>query len=63
LGDWAPIGQGLIDWVGQFEALKPDGYHDAVSLATHWRGSGPSKVSTEKIWAGMKAELQKAGGL
>ena len=61
--DWAPMGQGIIDWVGQFEALKRDGYHSAVSLETHWRGAGTSKASTEKSWAGMKAELQKAGAL
>jgi L-ribulose-5-phosphate 3-epimerase len=61
--DWAPMGQGIIDWVGQFEALKRDGYHSAVSLETHWRGAGTSKASTEKSWAGMKAELEKAGAL
>ena len=30
--DWAPMGGGVIDWAGQFKALKRDGYHFAVSL-------------------------------
>ena len=30
--EWAPVGGGMIDWVGQFKALKRDGYHYAVSL-------------------------------
>jgi sugar phosphate isomerase/epimerase len=61
--DWAPMGQGVIDWVGQFAALKRDGYHHAVSLETHWRGAGTPEASTEKSWAGMKDELRKAGVL
>ncbi len=24
--DWAPMGGGIIDWAGQFKALKRDGY-------------------------------------
>ena len=58
---WAPMGGGMIDWVGQFKALKRDGYHNAVSLETHWRGAGTPEESTRQSWAGMKEELQKAG--
>jgi len=61
--EWAAMGQGLIDWVGQFKALKSDGYHHAVSLETHWRGAGSAEESTIQSWAGMKEELQKAGTL
>jgi L-ribulose-5-phosphate 3-epimerase len=61
--EWAPMGTGLVDWVGQFKALKRDGYHYAVSLETHWRGAGTSEASTRKSWADMKAELEKAGAL
>jgi sugar phosphate isomerase/epimerase len=57
------MGQGLIDWVGQFKALKNDGYRHAVSLETHWRGAGSPEDSTIQSWAGMKDELQKAGAL
>jgi sugar phosphate isomerase/epimerase len=61
--DWAAMGQGVIDWVGQFKALKRDGYHFAVSLETHWRGAKTPEASTRQSWAGMKDELQKAGAL
>ncbi|HLJ26231.1 MAG TPA: sugar phosphate isomerase/epimerase family protein [Candidatus Angelobacter sp.] len=61
--DWAPMGGGLIDWVGQFRALLQDGYHYAVSLETHWRGAATAEESTRQSWAGMKQQLQKAGAL
>ena len=60
---WAAMGSGLVDWVGQFKALKHDGYHYAVSLETHWRGAGTAEASTRQSWAGMKKELQEAGVL
>jgi len=61
--EWAAMGKGLIDWVGQFKALKKDDYDHAVSLETHWRGAGSAEESTIQSWAGMKEELQKAGTL
>lgn len=61
--DWMPVGKGTIDWVGQFRALKQAGYTLGVSLETHWRGSGTPEQSSEESWAGMKADLQKAGAL
>lgn len=60
---WAPMGGGIIDWVGQFKALKRDGYQFAVSLETHWHGAGTPEESTRQSWAGMKKELQEAGAL
>jgi sugar phosphate isomerase/epimerase len=60
---WAAMGRGIIDWVGQFKALKRDGYHFAVSLETHWRGAGTSEESTRQSWAGMKKNLQVAGAI
>jgi|SRR5579859_1750340 len=60
---WAAMGRGMIDWTGQFAALKRDGYRFAVSLETHWRGAGTPEESTRQSWAGMKEELQKAGAL
>jgi L-ribulose-5-phosphate 3-epimerase len=59
--EWAAMGHGVIDWVGQFQALKNDGYRNAVSLETHWRGAGSPEESTRRSWAGMKDQLQKAG--
>jgi len=58
--DWAPVGGGMIDWAGQFKALKRDGYHFAVSLETHWNGGGSPEESSRKSWAGMKKLLQEA---
>lgn len=60
--EWAPMGKGAIDWLGQFTALKREGYHFAVSLETHWRGSGITpEESSRQSWAGMKEQLQRAG--
>jgi L-ribulose-5-phosphate 3-epimerase len=61
--DWAAMGRGIIDWTGQFKALKSDGYHFAVSLETHWRGASTPEESTRQSWAGMKQELSGAGAL
>jgi len=61
--DWAPMGGGIIDWAGQFKALKRDGYRFAVSLETHWRGAGSAEASSRQSWAGMKKLLQEADAL
>ena len=61
--EWAAVGHGIIDWKGQFTALKRDGYHFAVSLETHWRGAGTPEESTRQSWAGMKEQLRSAGAL
>jgi sugar phosphate isomerase/epimerase len=59
--DWAPVGDGIVDWVGQFQALQRDGYHYGVSLETHWRGAGTPEASTGVSMAGLKKALTKAG--
>jgi len=61
--DWAPMGSGLIDWAGQFKALKADGYRLAVSLETHWSGGGSPEECSRKSWAGMKKLLEQADAL
>jgi len=61
--DWAPMGGGMIDWAGQYKALKRDGYHFAVSLETHWSGGGSPEECSRKSWAGMKKLLQEADAL
>jgi sugar phosphate isomerase/epimerase len=61
--EWAAVGRGLIDWRGQFAALKRDGYKLGVSLETHWHGGGTPEESTRQSWAGMKDALQNAGAL
>jgi L-ribulose-5-phosphate 3-epimerase len=59
--EWAPVGGGIIDWVGQFRAFERDGYHYAVSLETHWRGAGTAEASSRISMKGLKADLAKAG--
>ena len=61
--EWAAMGQGMIDWVGQFRALKRDGYRGTVTLETHWRGAGTPEASSRQSWAGMKKQLRDAGAL
>ncbi len=67
--EWAPVGGGMIDWVGQFRAFEHDGYHHAVSLETHWHGGVPpagsgmsvSEASTRASMKGLKEALATAG--
>jgi sugar phosphate isomerase/epimerase len=67
--EWAPVGGGVIDWVGQFKAFQRDGYHFAVSLETHWHGGKPEpgstmgvpEASTRASMKGLKEALAKAG--
>jgi L-ribulose-5-phosphate 3-epimerase len=61
--EWMAMGKGVIDWAGQFRALKADGYRHAVTLETHWRGAGTPEESSRQSFAGMKALLQKAGAI
>jgi len=58
--EWAPMGKGIIDWAGQFRALRMDGYGGALSLETHWRlKGGTPEESTRQSMAGMKALLAR----
>lgn len=57
---WAAVGQGSIDWVGQFRSLIRDGYSGAISLETHWRGAGTAEESTVRSWTGMMSALEQA---
>ena len=59
---WAPVGTGYIDWTAQFRALEKMGYHDAVSLETHWKGEGGPEASSRTSWAGMKQALDASVG-
>jgi sugar phosphate isomerase/epimerase len=52
-----------FDWTAQFRALKPLGYHDAVSLETHWHGGGTPEESSRISWAAMKQALKDSGAL
>jgi L-ribulose-5-phosphate 3-epimerase len=59
--DWAPVGGGIVDWVGQLQALHSDGFHYGLSLETHWRGAGTPEASTRVSMDGLKKTLAKAG--
>jgi L-ribulose-5-phosphate 3-epimerase len=67
--EWAPVGGGVIDWVGQFKAFQRDGYHLALSLETHWHGGKPEpgsgmgipEASTRASMKGLREALAKAG--
>ncbi len=59
--DWAPVGSGIVDWVGQLQALQRDGFHYGLSLETHWRGAGTPEASTRISMDGLKKTLTKAG--
>jgi sugar phosphate isomerase/epimerase len=61
--EWMAMGKGVIDWAGQFRALKADGYRHACTLETHWRGAGTPEESSRQSFAGMKALLHKAGAV
>jgi len=59
--EWAAMGKGIIDYVGQFRALAQAGYTGTMSLETHWRGGGTPEESSRQSMAGMKELLGKAG--
>jgi sugar phosphate isomerase/epimerase len=59
--DWAPVGGGIVDWVGQLQALRRDGFRYGLSLETHWRGAGTPEASTRISMNGLKKTLTKAG--
>jgi sugar phosphate isomerase/epimerase len=56
----SPVDKGIIDWTAQFRALKQAGFHDAVSLETHWKGGGSPEQSSRICWAGMKQALKES---
>lgn len=60
---WMAMGKGMIDFVGQFRALKKNGYRGAVVLETHWRGAGTPEESTRQSMAGLKELLRRAGAI
>jgi sugar phosphate isomerase/epimerase len=61
--EWSPVGTGFINWTAQFRALHQIGYHEAVSLETHWHGAATPEESTRISWTGMKQALKDSGTL
>ena len=46
---WGPIGDMGVDWRGQIEALRADGYRGWISLETHWTGPTGDKFEASVI--------------
>ena len=47
--EWLELGTGSIDWPGQIDALRRDGYSGWLSLETHWRGPAGDKLEASTI--------------
>jgi L-ribulose-5-phosphate 3-epimerase len=59
---WAPIGSGVIDFRGQFKALREDGYSGTISLETHYRRPDGNMVeSTRESLEGLLKILNEVG--
>ncbi len=60
--EWAPVGGGFIDWVGQFQALLADEYTGTMSLETHYRRpDGNTLESTRESLEGLLHVLKQIG--
>ncbi len=46
---WGAIGEMSIDWRGQIDALRRDGYRGWISLETHWTGPSGDKFEASTI--------------
>jgi len=46
--EWAPVGGGIIDWKGQIQALRKDGYDGTMSLETHYLRADRNKVESTR---------------
>ena len=46
---WGPVGEMGIDWRGQIDALRRDGYRGWISLETHWTGPNSDKFEASTI--------------
>jgi sugar phosphate isomerase/epimerase len=68
LTSWEAVGRGEVDYVGQFRALRRDGYAGGLSLETHWHpvlrpGAEPDRIADSRIsFAGVLAALRAAEG-
>ena len=54
---WCPIGEGVVGWRGQVDALTADGYKGWLSLETHWGGPGGDKHEASMICGRLLVEL------
>ena len=54
---WCAIGDGVVGWRGQVDALVRDGYKGWLSLETHWPGPGGDKHEASMICGRKLMEL------
>ena len=54
---WCPLGDGVVGWRGQVDALVRDGYRGWLSLETHWPGPGGDKHEASMICGRRLMEL------
>jgi L-ribulose-5-phosphate 3-epimerase len=60
--EWAPVGGGVIDFRGQFKALREDKYAGTMSLETHYRRPDGNMVeSTRESLEGLLKILREIG--
>jgi L-ribulose-5-phosphate 3-epimerase len=45
---WAPVGGGMIDYLGQFKALRRDEYNGTMSLETHYRRPDGNRLESTR---------------
>jgi sugar phosphate isomerase/epimerase len=46
--EWAPVGGGIINFKGQFQALRRDRYDGTISLETHYRRPDGNKIESTR---------------
>lgn len=51
--EWAPVGEGEFDNIGQIRALRKDGYRGSFTLETHWRSPEGKARATEISLGGL----------
>lgn len=52
------MGDGDVDYVGQFRALKADGYSGFLSLETHYRPGGSAEEGSRRCLASLRRMLE-----
>jgi sugar phosphate isomerase/epimerase len=59
--EWTIVGEGEIDYVGHFRALKASGYDGVLALETHYRDpNGDQESASRKCLAAMRRLLESA---
>ncbi len=57
--EWAAVGAGEFDNLGQIRALRKDGYKGTFTLETHWRDPRGKAYSTETSLAALLKVIEK----